>query len=504
MNIHRRRSRKDESYHVVALKSSTLGSLKLDPSPNQNLGDRKWVVDDHDDESENDEKRKNHVVGIDKSKEFAKEVMEAKAWSKMIDQKITKKVAPKTPIRTPPGEPETINVKELMEGLEDTSPIRVGVHVRSFSFHVTSDLIPPLETPRPIPQENGLQMDSPMQACVGSSKKEDGNLPNGNVLTVADFNPEIISAFRKAFGELPPSNPFYLKPLDCNQQVVVKNGGVEQQNVKMNGITSIEVTQEKKINGDVVEEKTVNVVVASAGYAHVNSFVDKKNSEENIDSPIKAENVCTNNNAVWIPSKQGQDETGYADTNGHTEEGTTEKDNGIVTENGHVNKTKERVILYFTSLRGVRKTYEDCCYVRLILKGSGVKVDERDVSMHSGFKEELRDLLGYGFKGGLPKVFVGEKYIGGVQEIKRMHEDGQLEKVFEGCERSDDDSGNLNGVCEACGDIRFIPCETCSGSCKIYYEYEEDDEESPEDECGFQRCPDCNENGVVRCPICCY
>lgn len=143
--------------------------------------------------------------------------------------------------------------------------------------------------------------------------------------------------------------------------------------------------------------------------------------------------------------------------------------------------------------------------MRLILKGLGVRVDERDVSMHSGFKEELRECLGDGFKGYLPKVFVAERYIGGVEEIRRMHEDGQLKKVIGACEMMEDDSGNLIDVCEACGDIRFLPCETCSGSCKIYYEYDEDDEELQEqDECGFQRCPDCNENGLVRCPICCY
>ncbi|KAI3813197.1 hypothetical protein L1987_17915 [Smallanthus sonchifolius] len=45
---------------------------------------------------------------------------------------------------------------------------------------------------------------------------------------------------------------------------------------------------------------------------------------------------------------------------------------------------KEKLVLYFTSLRGVRKTYEDCCHVRVILKNCGVRVDERDVSMHSG------------------------------------------------------------------------------------------------------------------------
>ncbi|XP_019160104.1 PREDICTED: uncharacterized protein At3g28850-like [Ipomoea nil] len=122
---------------------------------------------------------------------------------------------------------------------------------------------------------------------------------------------------------------------------------------------------------------------------------------------------------------------------------------------------KNRVIVYFTSLRGVRRTYEDCCYVRTILQRLGVKVDDRDVSMHSGFKDELKELLGESYGGGgLPRVFVGKNYIGGADEIWQMHEDGQLEKLVEFCETSDD--------CGACGDIRFVPCETCSGSCKIY------------------------------------
>ncbi|KAK4360748.1 hypothetical protein RND71_019700 [Anisodus tanguticus] len=57
--------------------------------------------------------------------------------------------------------------------------------------------------------------------------------------------------------------------------------------------------------------------------------------------------------------------------------------------------------------------------------GLGVEIDERDVSMHAGFKE-LKELL------------LGEEYIGGVDEICRMHEDGQLEKIVESCERVED------------------------------------------------------------------
>ncbi|XP_076908483.1 uncharacterized protein At5g39865-like [Bidens hawaiensis] len=165
--------------------------------------------------------------------------------------------------------------------------------------------------------------------------------------------------------------------------------------------------------------------------------------------------------------------------------------------------TKEKVVLYFTSLRGVRKTYEDCCDIQAILKNSGARVDERDVSMHLGFKEELKELLGDRYDGGLPKVFVGRKYIGGADEIRRLHDEFRLDKVLEGCEMAaSGDGGDRGGGCEACGDIRFLPCEKCSGSCKIYYEVTVKSEKE-ESDYGFQRCPDCNENGLIRCPICC-
>ncbi|KAF5725361.1 hypothetical protein HS088_TW23G00082 [Tripterygium wilfordii] len=136
---------------------------------------------------------------------------------------------------------------------------------------------------------------------------------------------------------------------------------------------------------------------------------------------------------------------------------------------------------------------------------------ERDVSMSFGVQGGAEGTIRNGFSAGaLPRVFVGRKYIGGAEEIRRMHEEGELEKVVEGCEMVDDGGGGANGACEACGDVRFVPCETCSGSCKIYYASDEEDDEEEEDEVsdegefGFHRCPDCNENGLIRCPICCY
>uniref|UniRef100_A0A7N0UQF3 Uncharacterized protein n=1 Tax=Kalanchoe fedtschenkoi TaxID=63787 RepID=A0A7N0UQF3_KALFE len=42
---------------------------------------------------------------------------------------------------------------------------------------------------------------------------------------------------------------------------------------------------------------------------------------------------------------------------------------------------EDEVVVYFTSLRGVRRMYEDCYAVRMIFRGLRVYVDVRDVSM---------------------------------------------------------------------------------------------------------------------------
>ncbi|CAI9752721.1 unnamed protein product [Fraxinus pennsylvanica] len=369
MHVHHLPQETVDSYHMVYLTSSTLGSLKLDDplihSPS--IENEDLLIQSHcsieETQVENKEIDKEKAVKED----FAMGMIEAKTWSKMINEKIPK-IVPKTPIRTPPGEPELINAWELMEGLDDISPLRPPRHLRSFSFHVSQS--PSLssldEQPTPRVKENG---EAPPKTLW--LEMADNDSSSNDAYIVSEFDPEVIATFRRALEEdLPPASPIHLK-----------------------------------------DQALVNKI-----------------------------------------APRGTD----------------------------------KLIVYFTSLRGVRKTYEDCCHVRVILKGLGVKVDERDVSMHSGFKEELKDLLGEGFNaGGLPRVFLGRKYIGGAEEIRRLNEDGKLEKVVESCQMVDDGGGGGgggygSGVCEGCGDIRFVPCETCSGSCKIYYEDDYDDEEHDE------------------------
>ncbi|XP_028789759.1 uncharacterized protein At5g39865-like [Neltuma alba] len=148
---------------------------------------------------------------------------------------------------------------------------------------------------------------------------------------------------------------------------------------------------------------------------------------------------------------------------------------------------EERIVVYFTSLRGIRKTYEDCCSVRTILRGFRVAVDERDISMDSSYRRELQNSLRSKAMT-LPQIFIRGKHVGGAEEIKQLNESGELAKLLKGFPIQDPGS-----VCERCGDARFVPCPNCNGSRKVF----------KEEEGQLRRCPNCNENGLIRCPSCC-
>ncbi|GMI88894.1 hypothetical protein like AT5G58530 [Hibiscus trionum] len=144
----------------------------------------------------------------------------------------------------------------------------------------------------------------------------------------------------------------------------------------------------------------------------------------------------------------------------------------------------KRIVVYSTSLRVVRSTFEDCKTVRSILQGFRVSIDERDLSMDSRFLKELRGILGQS-KLSLPRVFIGGRYMGGAEEIKQLHETGELKKFVEGLPAAEP------GTCDICGGYRFLLCNECDGSRKLYTQ-----------KSGFKTCTACNENGLIRCPSC--
>lgn len=155
---------------------------------------------------------------------------------------------------------------------------------------------------------------------------------------------------------------------------------------------------------------------------------------------------------------------------------------------------EDRVVLYFTSLRGIRKTFDDCCVVKLILFGFRVLVDERDISMHAPFRQELQDLLGKPIT--VPRLFIGGKYIGGIDEIMLLHEAGELAKYLEGFPRH---TGSIM-PCYGCGDSKFVLCLNCDGSHKIFTQKLGSQDQG---RVVWKMCPCCNENGLIRCPVCC-
>ncbi|WOL11238.1 hypothetical protein Cni_G20000 [Canna indica] len=142
------------------------------------------------------------------------------------------------------------------------------------------------------------------------------------------------------------------------------------------------------------------------------------------------------------------------------------------------------VVLYTTTLRGIRKTFEDCNTVRSLIESYGVHIVERDISMDSGYREELRLLMGKK-EVKVPVVFVKGRCVGGAEEIVKLEEEAKLGLFLEGMPRA-------TKWCEGCGGLRFVMCMDCNGSCKVLNSAKKK-----------VKCSECNENGLIHCPFCC-
>lgn len=276
---------------------------------------------------------------------------------------------------------------------------------------------------------------SPFSFQTTSSDDSDDHLPPGSPL----FDPELLASFEKAMEEVSEDEWYAVRRSDAD---VASTSGSSSDGESPNGRIA-----NGKISSVVVEASPLARNPESDAnsrkmFSKVAPFeFEKKRPVAQVDPLLKFERKCP-------PGGEG------------------------------------RVVLYFTSLRGIRKTFEDCSHMKMIIKGFNVAIDERDVSIHAEFREELRELQGKMVP--VPRLYIKGHYIGGAEEVSLLHEDGTLAKLLEGLPHQ-----TSWEQCDGCGGVRFVPCSECSGSCKVITEDGE-----------VARCTECNENGLMRCPIC--
>ncbi|KAL4579803.1 hypothetical protein LXL04_015969 [Taraxacum kok-saghyz] len=142
------------------------------------------------------------------------------------------------------------------------------------------------------------------------------------------------------------------------------------------------------------------------------------------------------------------------------------------------------VILYTTSVKGIRKTSKDCSRLQSLLKGLKVLYQERDISMHADFRNELLKILGK--SAAVPRLFIKGRYIGGAEEVFRLHEHGKFRPLLAGIPPN-----KLEGTCKTCVGVRSVVCRNCNGRSTV-----------KSGNGGRIRCKECNENGLIKCPVC--
>ncbi|XP_025006049.1 glutaredoxin domain-containing cysteine-rich protein 1 isoform X2 [Gallus gallus] len=129
-----------------------------------------------------------------------------------------------------------------------------------------------------------------------------------------------------------------------------------------------------------------------------------------------------------------------------------------------------RIVIYTTSLRVVRTTFERCELVRKIFQNHRVKFEEKNIALNSDYGKELDERCRRVCEApSLPVVFIDGHYLGKVQH---PHE------------------------CPSCGGFGFLPCSVCHGSKMSVFR------NCFTDSFKALKCTACNENGLQRCRSC--
>ncbi|KAL4641872.1 glutaredoxin domain-containing cysteine-rich protein 1 [Arapaima gigas] len=151
-----------------------------------------------------------------------------------------------------------------------------------------------------------------------------------------------------------------------------------------------------------------------------------------------------------------------------------------------------RIVIYTTSFRVVRTTFERCQLVRKIFQNHRVRFLEKNVALNNDFGRELEERCRrVGESPALPVVFIDGHFLGGAEKILGMNESGELQDLLIKIEKVQHPH-----TCTTCGDFAFIPCPTCHGSKMSVFR------NCFTDSFKALKCTACNENGLQPCPSC--
>ena len=108
------------------------------------------------------------------------------------------------------------------------------------------------------------------------------------------------------------------------------------------------------------------------------------------------------------------------------------------------------MVVYVTSFRGVRSTFEECRYVLDLFHNLRVRVVTKDIYVYRFYHRELEERLRRQQSGhGVPQVFIGGQHVGvrtlvytnmrdlsrcfsqGKTELEVLNEVGELRKILE-------------------------------------------------------------------------
>ncbi|CAI5480991.1 unnamed protein product [Closterium sp. Yama58-4] len=156
----------------------------------------------------------------------------------------------------------------------------------------------------------------------------------------------------------------------------------------------------------------------------------------------------------------------------------------------------DAVVVYTTTLRAVRKTFEDCVKVKNVLQALRVVYEERDISMRVSYRQELKTLMAPGAAtpaaaaaaSSVPRLFICGRYIGDADTVLQMYDDYFLAELIEGLPTTDDDAGKTG--CGTCGGSKVVTCRQCGGNHKVVTSY------------GMRICSHCDDTGHVPCHTC--